>query len=162
MVLDLILLVLLLLSAYSGWRSGAMAMLLSVVVLIVAVVVSSMLGGRVGTVLHIGPNWLWPIIGFLLTFIVLLIAGSWVKRLIKPKTGLLRSLDGLAGAVLGIIRALVILGMILALFQLVHLPPTNVVVSSMLYPLFIKTAGLLIGVLRPYLHTSTGMGDVEV
>ncbi|HEY3876266.1 MAG TPA: CvpA family protein [Candidatus Kapabacteria bacterium] len=162
MVLDLILLVLLLLSAYSGWRSGAMAMVVSVVVLIAAVLLASAFGWKVGTLLHVGPNWLWPIIGFLLTFIVLLIGGSWVKRLIKPKTGLLRGLDGLVGAFLGLIRAMVILGMILALFQLVHLPPTNVIVRSMIYPVLIKCAAFLIGVLRPYLHTSTGTGDVEV
>jgi uncharacterized membrane protein required for colicin V production len=155
-ILDIILLVLLVLAAIGGWRSGAMAMLVSVVVLVVASVAASMLAMKVGGTLHVGPSWTWPIIGFLLTFIVLLIAGSWVKRLIRPKEGLLRGLDGIAGAVLGLLRGVVILGLLLALFQLVHLPPDKITEHSILYPLLIKAATMLIAVLKPYIHAPTG------
>ncbi len=155
MVLDLILIVLLALAAIGGWRSGAMTMLVSIIVLIVASIAASMLALKVGTMLHIGPNWSWPIVGFIFTFLVLMIAGSWTKRLIRPKRGLLRSMDGIAGALLGLIRGVVILGLFLALFQLVHLPPDSITANSVLYPLLIKAATLLIAVLKPYIHSST-------
>jgi len=155
MVLDLILAVLLVLSVVGGWRSGALTMLVSVVVLFVAAIASSMFALKVGTMLHVGPNWSWPIVGFIFTFIVLMIAGSWLKRLIKPKHGVLRGLDGIAGAFLGLIRGVVIVGLLLALFQLVHLPPEAIAVRSLLYMLLIKAATLLIAVLKPYIHAPT-------
>ncbi len=144
------------LAAIGGWRSGAMTMLVSVVVLAVAAIAASMLAMKVGGTLHVGPNWTWPVIGFLLTFLLLLIAGSWVKRLIRPKDGLLRGMDGIAGALLGLLRGVVILGLLFALFQLVHLPPDKITSGSILYPLLLKAATLLIAVLKPYIHAPSG------
>jgi uncharacterized membrane protein required for colicin V production len=152
MVLDIILAVLLVLSVIGGWRSGAMSMLLSVVILFVAAIASSMFAARVGALIHLGPNWIWPIVGFIFAFIVLMIAGSWLKKLIKPKQGVLRGLDGMAGAFLGLIRGVVIVGLLLSLFQLVHLPPEAVAVRSILYMALIKAATLVIAVLKPYVH----------
>ena len=152
MVLDIILVVLLALSVIIGWRSGAMAMLISVVVLFGAAIAASVFAVRVGGFIHIGPNWSWPIVGFIFTFIVLMIAGSWIKRLIKPKHGLLRGMDGIAGAFLGLIRGVVVIGLLLAIFQLVHLPPEAVAVRSVLYTLLIKAATFVIAVLKPYIH----------
>ncbi len=148
MVLDIILVVLLALSVISGWRSGAMAMLLSVVILFVAAIASSVFAARVGGLIHIGPNWSWPIVGFIFSFIVLMIAGSWIKRIVKPKRGILRGLDGAAGAFLGLIRGVVIVGLLLALFQLVHLPPDKVTDGSMLYPSLLKAAAFLLAKLQ--------------
>ena len=161
MVLDIILAALLVLSVIGGWRSGALAMLISVVVLFVAAIASSMFALKLGTMLHIGPNWTWPIVGFVFTFLVLMIAGSWMKRLIKPKHGVLRGLDGIAGAFLGLIRGVVIVGMLLALFQLIHLPPEAIAVRSVLYLLLIKAATLVIAVLKPYVHAPVS-NDVTV
>ena len=161
MVLDIILGALLVLSVIGGWRSGALSMLVSVVVLFVAAIASSMFALRVGTMLHVGPNWTWPIVGFVFTFLVLMIAGSWIKRLIKPKQGVLRGLDGMAGAFLGLIRGVVIVGLLLALFQLVHLPPEAVAVRSILYMALIKAATLVIAVLKPYVHAPVS-NDVAV
>ena len=162
MVLDVILVVLLALSAIGGWRSGAIAMLVSIILLIVATIVASMFALKVGGMLHVGPNWAWPVVGFIFTFLVLMIAGSWAKRLIRPKHGLLRGMDGIAGAILGLIRGAVILGLFLALFQLVHLPPDSITARSILYPLLIKAATLLIAVLKPYLHAPTAPGTTIV
>jgi uncharacterized membrane protein required for colicin V production len=162
MVLDLILAALLVLSVIGGWRSGALAMLVSVVVLFVAAIASSMLAVKVGTMLHLGPNWTWPIVGFVFTFFVLMIAGSWIKRIIKPKHGVLRGLDGIAGAFLGLIRGVVIIGLLLALFQLVHLPPEAIAVRSILYMALIKAATLVIAVLKPYVHAPTVPGTAIV
>jgi uncharacterized membrane protein required for colicin V production len=162
MILDIILIVLLALAAIGGWRSGAIAMLVSIALLIVATIVASMLALKVGGMLHVGPNWSWPIVGFIFTFLILMIAGSWAKRLIRPKHGLLRGMDGIAGALLGLLRGVVLLGLFLALFQLVHLPPDNITANSVLYPLLIKAATLLIAVLKPYLHAPAAPGTTVV
>ena len=82
MILDIILLVVLGLATIGGWRSGAVAMFVSVIVLIGAAIVASVLAVKVGGMLHVGPDWGWPVVGFIFTFIVLLIAGSWLKRFI--------------------------------------------------------------------------------
>ncbi len=162
MVLDLIIVVLLALATIGGWRSGAMTMLISVVLLIVATIAASILAMKVGGMLHVGPNWAWPVVGFIFTFLVLMIAGSWAKRLIRPKNGLLRGMDGIAGALLGLVRAVVILGLFLALFHHVNLPPDKFTSGSVLYPLLLKAATLVIGLMRPYLHAPTAPGTTIV
>ena len=156
MTLDIILLILIALAAFGGWRSGAVAMVISIAVLIIAAVAASAFAGKVGGLLHIGAPWAWPIVGFMFTFIVLLIAGSWVKHFIRPKHGLLRGLDGLVGAVLGLARGAIVLGLLLALLQLVHLPPEHMIQGSILYPLLLKISTLLIAVLKPYIHAPSG------
>ncbi len=152
MILDIILVVLLFLSALSGWRSGAFAMLVSFAVLVVSLIAASVLADKVGHLLHLGPTWAWPVIGFLLTFLVLMIVGGWIRGFFRPKHGLLRGLDGLLGAVLGFARGALLLGIVLALLQLVHLPPEHITEHSHVYPLLLKLTTLFIRVLRPYLH----------
>jgi len=159
---DLILLLLLALSTYKGWRSGALSMFLAVAIFVAAGIIASAFGPEVGNMVHIGSTWLRPIVGFLLAFIVLLIIGSWLRRLVRPKHGLFRGLDGLVGAVLGFIRGAVILGLLLALFNLVHLPPESTVQQSRLYPILIKTSTSFIAVLKPYMHLPSEGGGVPI
>ena len=154
MIFDLVVLVLLLLAAISGWRSGLVAMLLSLVILILAVLGASAFADSVGNILKIGPLWSRPVIGFIVTFIVLMIVGGWFKRLVSPRRGILRGFDGAAGAVLGFARAVLVLSIILGLFKLVHLPPERVTEKSVSYPIFLKTSTVVIDVLKPYIHTS--------
>ncbi len=152
MTLDIIFLVLLCLSALGGWKSGALSMLASVVVLVASLLLASALATKVGDFLHWGPHWAWPVIGFFLSFLILMIAGGWLKNLFRPKHGLLRSIDGLLGAILGLARGTLLLGLMLALLLLLHLPPESMTQHSHLYPLLLKVASIFITVLRPYLH----------
>ena len=154
MILDIILVVFLLLATISGWRSGAIAMLLALVVLVLAGMGASALAAPVGHALHVGPNWARPVIGFVLVFIVLLVLGGWIRRAFSPRRGILRGFDGLAGAILGFLRAAFILGILLALIALVHLPPERTTEKSVLYQPLLKTSTVAIGVLRPYIHAS--------
>src|SRR3954468_10679645 len=101
MAVDIAIIVLLALAAFKGWRAGALTMLLSIAILIVAGVLASSLAETVGNLLKIGPAFSRPVIGFVFTFIVLIVLGGFVKRLIKPKRGVLRGLDAMVGAVLG-------------------------------------------------------------
>lgn len=152
MTTDIILLVLLALSVIGGWRSGAIAMLLSVGILIAAAFGASMFADQVGNLLKIGPVWVRPVVGFVFSFIVLLIIGGWIKRAIRPKHGILRSMDGFAGAILGLIRGAIIVGMLLALLSLIHLPPERTTEHSKIYPVLLKTSTIFMGVLNPYIH----------
>lgn len=162
MILDIILIILLALSALGGWRSGAFAMLVSIALLVVALLAASALAPKVGGLLHLGPTWAWPVIGFFLTFLLLMIVGGWVKGFLRPKHGLLRGLDGLLGAVLGLARGALILGIVLALFQLIHLPPEHLIEHSHLYPLLLKLTTMFIAVLRPYLHVPVHTPSIVV
>ena len=153
MTLDIILLLALALAAWKGWRSGMVAMIISVVVLIVAALAASAFATQVGNMLKIGPDWSRPVVGFIFTFVVLIVLGSWIKRAIRPKTGLLRGVDGLLGAVLGLIRGAIILGLFLAVLKLVHLPPEHTTEHSTLYEPLIKTSTIVAGVLTPYVHS---------
>jgi len=150
--LDIILLILLAGSAWNGWRSGAMAMVLTVAILIVAALGASAFSAEVGNLLKIGPDWSRPVVGFIFTFVVLLVIGNWVKRMFRPKQGLLRGLDGLLGAALGLIRGAIVLGLLLGILKLVHLPPEHATEHSTLYEPLIKTSTIVAGVLTPYVH----------
>lgn len=162
MILDIIIIVLLLLSALGGWRSGAFAMLVSIALLVVSLLVASAFATKVGGLLHLGPAWAWPVIGFFLTFLVLMILGGWVKGFLRPKHGLLRGLDGLLGAVLGLARGALVLGIVLALFQLIHFPPEHITEHSRLYPILLNLTTMFIAVLRPYLHIPTNTPGIVV
>ena len=162
MTFDLILLVLLLLSAWKGWRSGALSMLLSVAILILAAIFASELAHRVGDVVRVGSEWFRPIVGFAISFLVLLIAGNWLTRLIRPKHGFLRGLDGLVGGVLGLLRGALLLGLLLALIALVHLPPERTTQDSTLYPILLEFAGTIFGVLKPYIHAASRHSGIAV
>jgi uncharacterized membrane protein required for colicin V production len=153
-ILDIIIAILLLLAIIGGWRSGAIAMLLALVVLVLAGMGASALAAPIGHALKIGPMWARPVIGFILTFLVLIFLGGWIRRAFSPRRGILRGFDGIAGAVLGFIRAAFILGILLALFALIHLPPERITEKSALYQPLLKTSTVAIGVLRPYIHAS--------
>jgi uncharacterized membrane protein required for colicin V production len=161
-IVDLILLGLLALAAINGWRTGAIAMLLSIAVLIIAGIGASMFAARAGEVLNVGPAWVHPLVGFLFVFLVVLIAGSWMKRIFTPKHGILRGFDGVAGAVLGFIRGVLVLSLILAVFGLFHLPPRSTTEKSVVYSALLQTSGVLIGVLKPYIHTPRSKEQVPV
>ncbi|MDP4198975.1 MAG: CvpA family protein [Bacteroidota bacterium] len=154
MVFDIVLLILLLLAALNGWRSGAMSMVLSIVVLAAALVAGSVFGSRIGELLHIGPDWIRPVIGFLFTFLVIMILGSFVKRMLRPAAGLLRGLDGLAGAALGFLRGLVVLSLFLGIFKLIHFPPSSWTEHSRLYPKFVHISGWVTGEITQLAHGS--------
>ena len=162
MIVDIILLVLLALAAFNGWRSGAVAMVLAIVVLIAAVLLASAFSDRVGGLLGIGPTWARPVIGFAFGFLVLMIAGSWIKHFFSPKTGILRGFDGMAGAALGLIRGFLVLSFLIGIFSLFHLPPESTTDKSRVYPVLLKTSGILVGALRPYIHTSKPNSSISI
>jgi uncharacterized membrane protein required for colicin V production len=147
--MDIVLAFLLLISLWKGWKSGALSMLLSVVLLVVAGVVASSLATPVGNALRIGPSYSRPVIGFFFTFIAFLIAGGFLRRLIKPKQGVLRGIDGLLGAALGLLRGVLVLSFVLLLLKVVNLPPKSMREGSRLYAPIVGIAPSFISVLKP-------------
>jgi membrane protein required for colicin V production len=147
-ILDIVLLLMLAGAAFNGWRMGAMAMIISVAVLAVALIAGSSFAAQAGDMLHIGPDWLRPIIGFLFVFLVVIILGNWVKRFFRPKTGILRGLDGLVGAALGFLRGLLVLSIFLAVLRLVHFPPAKWTERSHVYPGFLHVSTWISGGFR--------------
>jgi membrane protein required for colicin V production len=144
-IFDLVLLLMLAAAAFNGWRSGAMAMIVSVAVLAVALIAGSSFAAQAGNMLHVGPDWLRPIIGFLFVFVVVMILGNWAKRMIRPKTGILRGLDGLVGAALGFVRGLLVLSIFLAVLRLIHFPPARWSEQSHLYPALLHVSTWISG-----------------
>ncbi|MEO6940717.1 MAG: CvpA family protein [Candidatus Kapaibacterium sp.] len=154
MILDLILLFILAWAAYNGWRSGAISMLLSVVILIAAALIASRFGGTVGAMLGVGQQYLRPVIGFFFLLIVLLILGNFIKRMVRPKQGLLRGFDGALGAILALVRGVFILSLIFVVLRIVHMPPESVTKSSSLYEPVLKVSSTILGVLRPLVNAT--------
>jgi membrane protein required for colicin V production len=152
-VLDIIILILLALAAFSGWRAGAITMLLSVVILLAAAYFASMFALQAGNILKIGSEWARPTIGFAFVFLVLMIIGAALKRAIKPKSGISRSLDQALGAVLGIVRGVIILSFIFLLIARFDLPKAPAIEKSMLYKPILSCSTSIATVLKPMLHT---------
>jgi len=149
MILDLVIAAVILWGAWGGYRSGLIAMLLSVVILIAAAVVASMFSTQAGHLLRIGEPFLRPVIGFFFLFIILLIAGSFVKRAVRPKAGLSKGLDRGLGAVLGGLRTAIVLSFMLVLLHLVSLPPAATAAQSKLYQPILDLSTVVVKILKP-------------
>ena len=151
MALDIFLFVVLAYGAWSGWSAGALTMVLSLAILIAAGLIASAFAVQAGAMLRIGPAFAHTVIGFLFVFIVLMLAGSFIKRAIKPKHGVLRGLDGIVGLILGVIRNAFILSIILLPISMTHLFPQSLTERSVLYPIILKTSTPIVGVFRQYI-----------
>lgn len=149
-MLDIVLVILLALAALKGWRAGFLAMLIGLAVLVVAGLLGAAFGGAFGEALGISSSYLRPVLGFVLVFAIVLAIGSALKKFIRPRRGVLRGMDGVLGAGLGVIRAAFILSVCLVILRLFHLPSESTRESSILYPIVLKTSTSVINVLRPY------------
>lgn len=149
MALDIILLLVLLFAVFGGYRKGLVSVILSIVFLVLAMYGAGMLGGWVGDALKINPAYLSRIVGFMIAFGVLYFIGRVIKDRIKPKSGILGGVDKLAGAILGLVRGLLVLSIALVFLRVIHLPPESMRTSSRLYPHVVSIAPSLVKLLRP-------------
>ena len=152
-MLDIIILILLALAAFGGWRAGAITMLLSVVVLIIAAYLASLFAVQAGNILKIGEAWMRPTIGFAFVFLILMIVGAILKKAVRPKSGLSKSLDQSLGALLGIVRGVIILSFIFLLLARFDLPKASAIEKSILYKPILSCSISIASVLKPMLHT---------
>src|SRR5689334_9388976 len=110
MILDIVILAIVVFAAFRGWRRGAVAIIGSIVILIAAILLASALATPVGKMIGLGPTLLHPVTGFFIVFILLLIAGSFLKKFLTPKAGIFAGANRILGLFFGVLRAVLLLG----------------------------------------------------
>ena len=149
MILDIIIIALIAFAALNGWRKGAITMLASILILIVAVIIAAIFGTPVGKALGVGPTLLYPVIGFFILLVVLLLIGSFIKKIIKPKRGIFAGGDKLFGLIFGLLRAILLLGLLFAFLRIFQFPSTKLANQSTVYPIVLKSSALIVSQLKP-------------
>jgi membrane protein required for colicin V production len=166
--LDLIILALLAAGLLAGWQQGLIRQLLGMAAFYVALVLGAQYHWLVGGwVMSISPNASWVAVdslAFLFLFIVVLITFNWVGRQVYADTHIpfFSLLDGLAGALFGMVAACLQVIIALSLLRFVQSVPwfewesTRQVVlqvfrASALEPIFTGAAPLLYVLIRPWL-----------
>ncbi|MEP7234504.1 MAG: CvpA family protein [Ignavibacteriota bacterium] len=156
MIIDLIVAGLLLVSLISGWRKGALTMIATIVVLLGSILLATAFGTQAGKILGFGPTLLHPVIGFFVVFLLLLIAGSFLKKFIKPKRGLLAGADKIIGSVFGLVRAFLLIGLLFGFLRIFQFPSATMANKSTLYPIILKPVATLVSQLRPLASQLSG------
>ncbi len=120
--IDIIILILLLLAAISGYRKGLVVELASLAALILGIWGAFEFSDITAEFLVENFNWHWKylnIVSFILTFIVIVIlvhvVGSVVNKIVE--TAMLGFLNRLAGIVFGILKSALVLSVILVVFD---------------------------------------------
>jgi len=149
MILDIIIIALIIFAAYRGWRRGAITMFVSIVILIAAILIAAIFGTPIGKAIGIGPTLLYPVTGFFILFIVLFIAGAFLKKWIKPKRGFLAGADKIFGLIFGVLRAVLLLGLLFAFLRIFQFPSTKVANESFTYSVVLKSSALMVIQLKP-------------
>jgi membrane protein required for colicin V production len=143
-IIDIIVLVFLVIGAYSGFRKGLLMEIVAIIAFILAVI-----GGL--KLLHIGVDFLrsilpeaggWvPYVAFFVIFLVILLGVYLLGKIVKTVLDftLVGSFDGLAGACLGILKWAFGLSLILWVAITVGIPiPEDIKQDAVIYP-YIET-----------------------
>jgi len=146
--LDYVLAIVLLSSAFSGFRKGFARTIVGLVSVLVALVIASWTYGVAGGFLieYVSYRGLANIFGFLLVFGGIMLAGSIIGHLISKmmKWVGLGWLDGLMGSGVGLIRGvLVSMVFVMLLCAFTKTPPPPSVVESRIAPHVIDASSLL-------------------
>ena len=112
---DILTLIALIWAAVSGWRSGFVSQLLSLVGIVLGVVLSVRCGADVGAMFNIDARFS-VVAGFLIVFIATLIISTILARLLAKVLSFigLGWVNTLLGIVLSIIKGLIVLSMLYA------------------------------------------------
>ncbi|MBR4968929.1 MAG: CvpA family protein [Alistipes sp.] len=112
---DILTLVALLWAVISGWRSGFVSQMLSLVGIILGIVLSLRYGAAVGTMFGIDARFA-VVAGFLITFVAVLVVATILAKLLARVLSFigLGWVNTLLGIVLSIVKGLVVLSMLYA------------------------------------------------
>lgn len=154
MTIDIVIGILLALAIYKGYRRGAVDIVASFILFVAALFVASAIGTVVGKAL-LGSSYLHPVIGFFIVFLVLMVIGSSIIKRIKPKKGVISGLDRIAGAGLGGLRMLLVIGLVAAFFRLFHVPSSSTMKGAVLYPAALHTTSLVVAQIKPLATSSS-------
>lgn len=153
MIWDIIIIVLLAFATYRGWRNGAVAMLVSFLIFIGAIIIATLFGTPFGNMLGIGSTYLHPVIGFFVLFVIVYIVGGFIKRKVTPKQGLFAGLNNLLGAILGLLRMVLLLGLLFSFLRIFGLPSAESIRESKGYPMVMDATGLIVSQIKPLVNT---------
>ena len=166
--LDLIILALLAAGMLTGWQQGLIRQLLGMAAFYVALVLGAQYHRLIGGwVMAIAPDAAWVAVdtlAFLFIFIVVLLTFTWVGRQVYADTHIpfFSALDGLAGALFGVLAACLQVIIALSLVRFVlsvswfEWESTRQVIlqvfrTSALEPIFTGAAPMLYVLIRPWL-----------
>ncbi|HET9137379.1 MAG TPA: CvpA family protein [Candidatus Kapabacteria bacterium] len=153
MTLNIIILLLLAFALWRGYQKGLFQIIASFVLFIAALLLGSALGAVIGKAL-ISDSYLNPIIGFFIGFIVIMVAGFYVIKKIKPKKGVISGIDRILGAIFSGVRMLLVIGLVAAFFRLFHQPPSKSINESKLYSVSLDGVAAIVHQLKPLAATS--------
>lgn len=112
---DILTLIALIWAVVSGWRSGFVSQLLGLVGIILGIILSLRYGAAVGEMFNIDARFS-VVAGFLITFVVILIAATLLSRLLAKVLSFigLGWINTLLGIALSVIKGLLVLSMLYA------------------------------------------------
>ena len=149
MILDIIIIVILALAAFRGWRKGALVIVGSLIILIAAILIASAFGTQFGNMIHAGNTLLRPVTGFFILFLILFIIGQFFIRFITPKRGIFAGANKFLGIIFGVMRAVLVLGLIFGFLRIFELPSNKAANESKTYPVVLKSSALMVSQLKP-------------
>lgn len=138
--LDGIILFLLIVGAYKGYKKGLIVEIISLFVFILLLVL-------IFKGLQVGHDWAnlsksVSFTSFLLCFVLIALAVSWLGKLLKNtvKKVLFEGFDNMLGAVFGIFKYAVAMAILLQLFTYIGITNANKLSNSKFYPLLTRSA----------------------
>ncbi|MDP4230099.1 MAG: CvpA family protein [Bacteroidota bacterium] len=156
MIIDIIIILFLCLAAFRGWRKGAVRIIGSFLILIASIVLATIFGTQFGRALGVGPTLLHPVIGFFILFVILLIIGSFLKRLLTPKGGLFSGANKIVGLILNTVIAVLVLGLIFGFLRIFQIPSVKVANGSVAYPIVLRSSAIMVSQLKPLASQLSG------
>lgn len=117
-IFDLVLIVLVAVSAFFAWRRGFIAETLSIISWVLAFFAALYLGPWLAAHINVKPHWLDLALGYVLVFLAVLLVVHFISHYISGavKASLLGPADRGLGLVFGVVRALVIAALLYIFF----------------------------------------------
>jgi uncharacterized membrane protein required for colicin V production len=149
MILDVIIIAIIAFAVFRGWSKGAVRILGAFVILIAAILIASAFGTQFGKAIGIGPTLLHPVTGFFILFFILYIIGSFLRKVLTPKSGIFSGLNKILGLMLNVIICVLVLGLIFGFLRIFQMPPAKYSNESKAYPIVLKSSTILVSQLKP-------------
>lgn len=134
--LDILIIVIVLLLAYYGFRRGFLVSVFSLISIVVGLVLATKFHSGFALVLHkfIKDDKALNIISFLIIYFLIYFAGIFIASKISKLSSITRSVDKILGLLLGVLKGLLVASLILILLKTVGAMSENTFRESNLYP----------------------------
>lgn len=135
MIIDLVFAVLVCLAVFKGYRKGLIVGLFSYLALVIglaaAMKLSSVVAGKIGTIVKLSDKWL-PVVAFLVVLIGVILLVRWLAKLLQFSVEkiMLGWVNRLGGMVLFTMLYLAVFSILLFYLNQLHLLPANTVKDS--------------------------------